>query len=186
MGKVCETPCRVTGKASPITKLKNLSQPRKRRNLLSLECKMQVVQMLKEGLSERTIAASVGVSKSQIHRISASKEELTKISEEKIFQPSAKVMANLSHHQELDKLVFQWFCQMRNPRGRLKPLPLSRGLIQARALHEAKLKGIANFKASDGWFLNWRKRFGIGKSLKLHGEAADVNISEIEPLIEVN
>ena len=89
-------------------------------------------------------------------------------------------MANLSKNQELDKAVLQWFNEMRNPRGRLKPLSLSRAIIQARALHEAKLRGIADFKASDGWLPNWRKRNGIGKSLRLHGEGADVNIQETE------
>jgi hypothetical protein len=107
------------------------------------------------------------------------------LSEKNVFQPSAKIMANLSKNQELDKAVLQWFNEMRNPRGRLKPLSLSRAIIQARALHEAKLRGIADFKASDGWFRNWRKRYGIGKSLRLHGEAADVNIQETEPKIEV-
>jgi hypothetical protein len=31
-----------------------------------------------------------------------------------------------------------------------------------------------------GWLPNGRKRYGIGKSLRLHGEAADVNIQETE------
>ncbi len=86
----------------------------------------------------------------------------------------------MSKNQELDKAVLQWLNEMRNPRGRLKPLSLSRAIIQARALHEAKLRGIADFKASDGWLPNWRKRYGIGKSLRLYGEAADVNIQETE------
>jgi hypothetical protein len=55
------------------------------------------------------------------------------LSEKKVFQPSAKIMANLSKNQELDKAVLQWFNEMRNPRGRLKPLSLSRAIIQARA-----------------------------------------------------
>ena len=168
-----------------MVKVKDVSKKGKTRNCLSLDLKIKVIGMLKEGLSERAIAASVGVSKSQVHRISASKETLVQLSEKNVFQPSAKIMANLSKNQELDKAVLQWFNEMRNPRGRLKPLSLSRAIIQARALHEAKLRGIADFKASDGWLPNWRKRYGIGKSLRLHGEAADVNIQETEPKIEV-
>ena len=53
------------------------------------------------------------------------------------------------------------------------------------ALHEARLRGFADFKASNGWFQNYRKRYQICKILSLHGEAADVNIQETEPLIEV-
>ncbi|EFX68993.1 hypothetical protein DAPPUDRAFT_114086 [Daphnia pulex] len=68
--------------------------------------------------------------------------------------------------------------------NKCKPLSLSRAHIQARASHEAKLRGIQNFKASDGWFCNWRKRCLIGPSLRLFGEAGDVNIEEMEPLIQ--
>jgi hypothetical protein len=74
---------------------------------------------------------------------------------------------------------------MRNPSSKCKPLSLSRAHIQARAAHEAKLRGIPNFKASDGLFRNWRKLCLIGPSLRLFGEAADVNIEEMEPLIQV-
>jgi hypothetical protein len=74
---------------------------------------------------------------------------------------------------------------MRNPSSKCKPLSLSRAHIQARASHEAKLRDIQNFKASDGWFRNWRKRCLIGPSLRLFGEAGDVNIEEMEPLIQV-
>ncbi|KAI9549182.1 hypothetical protein GHT06_006813 [Daphnia sinensis] len=73
---------------------------------------------------------------------------------------------------------------MRNPSSRCKPLSLSRAHIQARASHEAKARGISNFKASDGWFRNWRERCSIGHSIRLFGEAADVSVAEMEPLIQ--
>ena len=60
-------------------------------------------------------------------------------------------------------LVTRWFS--------LLTMCLSRAHIQARAVHEAKLHWILNFKASDGWFRNWRNRFSIGASLLLFGEA---------------
>ena len=55
---------------------------------------------------------------------------------------------------------------------------------QARALRECELRGISNFKASDGWFRNWRGHFGIGASVRLFGEAGDVNLSEVEPKMQ--
>ena len=47
--------------------------------------------------------------------------------------------------------------------------------MQARALYEAKLRNLTEFKASDGWFRNWRKRCEIGASICLNGEAGEVN-----------
>ena len=37
-----------------------------------------------------------------------------------------------------------------------------------------------DFTASDGWFRGWRWRYEIGKSVRLHGEAGDVNLIEAE------
>ena len=51
-------------------------------------------------------------------------------------------MVNLSKHPALDEAVFSWFREMRCPRNRRKPLPVSRAHIQARALHEAILRKI--------------------------------------------
>jgi hypothetical protein len=65
-----------------MAKVKDVSKKGKTRNCLSLDLKIKVIGMLKEGLSERAIAASV---KSQVHRISASKETLVQLSEKNVF-----------------------------------------------------------------------------------------------------
>ena len=91
----------------------------------------------------------------------------------------AKRTAKEAKYPEIDAAVLKWFSEMRSPIHRCKPLPVSRAHIQARALHEAKLRNILNFKASDGWFRNWRKRLSINKSVRLSGEAGDVNPEDI-------
>ncbi len=93
-------------------------------------------------------------------------------------------MADRSLNADLDDSVYNWFREMRNPLGR-RNLSLSRAVIQARALHEAKKIGLIEFKASDEWFRNWRRRYGIGPSIRLFGEVGDVNIEEVEKLIQV-
>ena len=69
-------------------------------------------------------------------------------------------------------------------RGAKKPLPLTQALISARAILEARNRGHAEFKASNGWFDDWRQRYNVKKSVRLHGEAADINIAAVEPEIE--
>ena len=44
--------------------------------------------------------------------------------------------------------------------------------------------GITDFKASTGWWDKVRKRNGIGKSIRLHGEAGDVNEDEVKEKID--
>lgn len=41
---------------------------------------------------------------------------------------------------------------------------------KARAMYEAKKRGADNFKASDGWFSQWRWRHAVLKSTILHRE----------------
>ena len=50
--------------------------------------------------------------------------------------------------------------------------------------NDAKLGIITEFKASDGWFRNWRKRNEIGLSICLNGEVGDVYINELAPLMQ--
>ena len=114
------------------------------------------------------------------------KENVQKCFDENVFVESKKRLVNQSRNPELDDAVLRWFKEMRNPSSKCKPLSLSRAHIQARAAHEAELKGISNFKASDGWFRNWRKRCFIGPSVRLFGEAGDVNIEKMKPLIQVS
>jgi hypothetical protein len=160
-------------------------KPRKIRETLTLENKLNVIELPNENKSERCVAQLMGVSLSQVNRIGKSREKIERFSKEKVFQPTAKVMANRSLIADLDDSIYNWFREMRNPLGRRKPLSLSRAVIQARALHEAKKIGLIEFKASDGWFRNWRRRYGIGPSIRLFGEAGDVNIEEVEKLIQI-
>ena len=152
----------------------------KNKEFLTLEQRIEVLKQIDAGLSERVLAVKFGVSRSQINRIRASRSKLEKAHQEETFQPAAKVIGNFAHHPELDSAVFRWFCEMRNPSNRRKPLPISRSVIQTRAIHEANRLKISDFRASDGWFRNWRKRYGVGPSVKLHGEAGDVDQNELQ------
>lgn len=91
---------------------------------------------------------------------------------------TSKIIVNMAKYPEIDRAVLQWFNEMRQPSFRCKPMPLSRSHIQARALSEAKRLNLNEFVASDGWFQNWRKKHGIGKSVRLYGEAGDVSVQD--------
>ena len=42
-----------------------------------------------------------------------------------------------------------------------------------------------SFRPSSGWWENVRKRNGIGKSVKLHGEAGEVDHEQIKKILEI-
>ncbi len=47
-----------------------------------------------------------------------------------------------------------------------------------------RASSITDFCASNGWFRNWANRFNIGPSVRIFGEAGDVDIAEVEPKME--
>ena len=151
----------------------------KPRKYLCLEDKYKAIQQVRSGTSIAKVAADFGIGKSQMYNLYKQRESLPKRGVHASVH--AKVLCNKAKHKEIDQSVFEWFCSIR---GQRKPLPVSKSLLKARALFEAKLRGISNFKASDGWVYNWRWRYNIGKSVRLHGEASDVNLEEAEKAIE--
>ena len=82
--------------------------------------------------------------------------------------------------QLLTNTVFDWFYSLKTLRGTNAKLPVSRDLIKASAIYEAKKCSIAAFHASDGWFSRWRRRYNITKCVRLDREAREVDTKAAE------
>lgn len=167
-------------KRSPLEERRSIIKPRKKRNALSLAEKLKVIEELKKGHTQREMAISLGVSKTQIQQVHSSSKQICKAIQEAAIPAKSKLKTSKARNPEIDQAVYQWFCKMRNPHNRCKPMPISSAAIQVRAKREAQLRGIAKFKASDGWLARWRWRYGVGKSVHLHGEAGDVDLEAAE------
>ncbi len=68
-------------------------------------------------------------------------------------------------------------------RNRTKPLPVILSIVKEYAEQVAQNLGGKDFRASSGWWEKVRKRNGIGKSVKLHGEAGEVDCEQIKKKI---
>ena len=146
--------------------------------------KLKVIEMGSRAISQRKIASQLNVSKTQVQAILNRKESIQESVNSGNQRLDARWIGDFSKYPEIDAAVYKWFVSVRKPEHRCKPLPVSRSLLQARALQEAKLRNITDFKASDGWFLGWRRRHQIGASICLNGEAGDVDVNELEPLMQ--
>lgn len=166
--------------------IKGVIRNRKRRENLCLKDKLKIVELLenKKSIRDVVVALEGKVTKSTVQRISGDRQKLKEIEKEGLIKQTAKRMKNEARFHEIDDAVFKWFNLMRNPPHRKYPLPISRAQIQARAKMEAEMRKMENFSASDGWFQRWRKRVGIGKSMRLFGEAGDVDPEAMVPLIK--
>ncbi|KAL5496854.1 hypothetical protein EMCRGX_G013222 [Ephydatia muelleri] len=148
---------------SPVEEQRNefLKGTRKGRRVLDVQKKLDVIEMLDKGKTQREVAAQLGVSKTQVLNISRCRAALYKR------QLTSKV-AKFGKFADIDKAVFDWFCRVRTPVGLRKPLPVSLAALQARARHEARLRNVHNFKASDGLLT------GIDKYDELHLMASHI------------
>ena len=162
-----------------MTKPKSLNQDPKPKHL-TVRDKLSIIERIEKGEKQCEIAKSTGLSKSAVTLIKKNSEKLREL--EAVNSPllQSKLSLFKSKYPQVDKMVYDWFVDFRHPLGKRKPLPLSRGIIQARARRVASELGITDFTASNGWFQGWRRRFNIGKNVKLHGEAADIDLKEAE------
>ena len=87
-------------------------KPRKKRNALSLGEKLKVIEQLEQGGSQREIAITMGVSKTQIQQIHCSSELICKAIQETAIPMQSKLKTPRAHNPELDQSVYDWFCKM--------------------------------------------------------------------------
>ena len=149
---------------------------RKPRRCIELREKKKVLEELKAGKHVLDVAAEFGISTRQVYDIRKHKDAIDLHIKSGDIPMHSKVAKNKSKHPDIDRSVFEWFCSIRKLRRGRKPQPVSRSLIKARAMYEARRCKVLDFKASDGWFFHWRWRFGVTKQVRLHGEAGDVDI----------
>ena len=93
------------------------------------------------------------VNKAQAYKVFKSKDDLKKLVDTGSVPLQSKIVVNKSKHKEIDEAIFEWLCSLQIFNGTRKPLPVSRELIRAKAMYEAKKRRIAGFVASNGWIL---------------------------------
>ena len=86
-----------------------------------------------------------------------------------LFQPGLKIKKNFllpwknlrtntkkvreSNYPDIDNVVFKWFLSQRG-----KSIPIDGTVIKEKAMKYSKELGATDFKASDGWLGQWKKR----------------------------
>ncbi len=159
---------------------------RKSRVELTLKQKCEIIdEAKKRGFKPETIgtlnrvhqtqlAEKCGVTKKTINRVLWKAKDL----KQKFLYSPANLKRNRPiHYGAIEEKVVAFITLLRH---RPKPIPISFGIIKAKAEEVAKNLGETNFKASSGWWEKVRKRNSIGKSIRLHGEAGEIDHQQIK------
>ena len=128
-------------------------------------------------VNQTQLAEKLGVTKKNINRILWKAKDL----KQKFLNSPADLKHNRSaQYGTIEERVVAFVTLLHNMP---KPLPVSFSTIKAKAEEMAKSLGETNFKVSSGWWQNVRKRNGIGKSVRLHGETGEVDHEQIKSKI---
>ena len=158
---------------------------KRKRAVLTLEKKLQVLKELDKGLSQRLVGEKQGIAKSTVADIWKDREKIiTAIasSESPALANKKRCIIRLPKYDLVDEACWKWFCQQRS-----KGAPVSGVLLQEKARNFfPKLYPDADsqsFKGSTGWLTRFNQRHGI-KNVKLRGEILSSNMSAVEPFCE--
>lgn len=135
------------------------------KKMISIELKREIIEKNEQGVRVADLARQYGRSTSTICTVLKQKESIKGITPAKGVTIISKLRSSL--HEKMEKLLMVWVTE------KLKGDTLTQGIIceKARAIYDDLLNQTSrtstnkaskdSFKASRGWFDNFRKRTGI-------------------------
>lgn len=134
-----------------------------KRKTLSYEEKVKVIEAVNTGDKKKSdIAKQFGIPANTLSTILKNKEKYEN-------QASSSKRLKGPEFKDIEECVLQWLKQCRD-----KNLPISGPTLQEKATEFAKQLGKPNFRASNGWLQNFKKRNEIVFK-KVTGESASVD-----------
>lgn len=170
----------------PATSVANANSPKRVKKVMTLQEKVKVLDMLKEGRSNVAVGRHFGVNESTIRSIKKNEAAIrsnvnTNVSH---FAKTASVIRD-KNIVRMESALILWITDCRK-----KNVPLDSNVIRQKAkklysnfkrVHEEELQSETStsmeaeeFQASKGWFDRFQKRFKL-KSVSLHGESASAD-----------
>lgn len=142
---------------------------------LSLANKIKVIKEVEAGVKKKIDnAAAFDIPSSTLSTIIKNKEAIKCATENLVYQPHRKRM-KLCSNPNIEKHMLDWI-----RRARDENVPISGPIVREKTEKLASDLGHADFKASEGWLMNFKKRNGIVSKI-ISGESAsvsDVNCEE--------
>ena len=165
---------------------------KRKRVVLSLEKKLEVIEYLSKGFTQSEAARNFGVARSTVSDIKKSEEKLrefcTTMDDLSMPTKSRKVMRQ-ANDNALDEALYLWFVQQRSLGAPVSGPILCEKALQLNAkIHtqEDSTSSSAadnNFKASKGWLWRFCNRHGM-KQLAIQGESLSSDTSAVDPFKE--
>ena len=105
---------------------------------------------LENGISNKNITEKYGVPKNTVSTWLKNKEKLFTAFEK---SSNKRKKVKESNYPDIDTVIFKRFLSQRG-----KSVPIDGTFIKKKVMNHAKEFGAIDFKASDGWLGQWKKR----------------------------
>lgn len=154
---------------------------KRKRTVVTLEKKLEIIAELKKGLSQRAVAEKFTIAKSTVSDIWKDRlkiEDRVAASDDVTFAKRRCIIRE-AKFDLVDEAVWKWFTQQRSKGGAISGVLL----MEKAQMYFSKLYPDADpddFKASTGWLQKFNQRHGISSST-LRGEILSADTSAVEP-----
>ena len=140
---------------------------KKKRKVIDINLKLAIISDKKNSVSTTELVKKYNLSASTISTIinERNQEKIRHLTENELIKPDCKRM-KLPIYQKIDEAMDLWFKNTIKE----KNVQIDGTIIQEQALKFASLKGIPDFKASNGWLDKFKIRHNLTNK-KLIGEA---------------
>lgn len=149
----------------------------KKRKAITLETKVDIIKAVGKGQKQSELCHEYSLSKSTIGTILSSKDKLMEAFEQNTFKSDRKKVRH-SDFKHLEEALSTWYRQLR-----AKNVPLNGPIMIEKATKFAADMNLQNFKASQGWFDNLKKRNNISFQV-MAGECESVQESLVDSWIK--
>lgn len=146
--------------------------PKRKRNVISIYNKLELIQKRKKGQSLQQLADNYGIGTSTVSDIIKSASKLEKFTESIESEQGTKQRKSMKRADNinLENIIYEWFIQKRSLGE-----PISGPILMAKAADiNTKIGGNHDFKATEGWLMRFKNRHGI-RQLTLHGESLEAD-----------
>ena len=155
---------------------------KRKRAVLSLECKLTILDRLKAGATQEKLSHEYGIGRSTVGYIKKNEDKIRSFAstmESMAISKKGRKVMRLADDGKLDEAVYLWFVQKRT-----QDMPVSGPILceKAAQLHALLYKDDPEppFQASRGWLWRFCQRHGIWQ-LSLQGEKVSSDASAVEP-----
>ena len=125
----------------------------------SLAEKCKALKDLGNGLSNKNVATKHGVPRNTASTWVKNKHKLTASLEKKGMNSSRK-NTRRGNYEKVDIAIYNWSVGKRSQK-----IPIDGIILKEKALEFARALSVTEFKASDCWLNNWKKRYNLSISI---------------------